>query len=277
MKLFIVATPIGNLGDITERARQILAQVDLIAAEDTRHSGVLLQHLGITTPLIAYHDHNERMASEGLVDKILSGATVALISDAGTPLISDPGFRLVQLAHEKGVQVIPIPGPSALLAAVSVSGLPTDRFLFVGFLPSKSEARRRSLEALRSETATLVFYESRHRITQSIESMCEQLGPDRVAFIGRELTKKFEQGKYATLGALHEQLRAGEITAKGEFVVVVSGAPENTGDYEHLPLMKALLEELPPRKAAGIAAKLTGEPKKALYELALTLKDEKKD
>lgn len=277
MKLYIVATPIGNMQDITERARQTLAEVDLIAAEDTRHSAVLLQYLGITTPLIAYHDHNEQTASEGLIDRILAGTTVALISDAGTPLISDPGYRLVQLAHERGVQVIPIPGPSALLAAVSVSGIPTDRFLFIGFLPSKAEARRRTLEELKSETATLVFYESRHRISQSVQSMVEQFGGDRMAFIGRELTKKFEQGRYATLADLQAQIESGEITAKGEFVVVVSGAAESTSDYEHLPLMKALLEELPPRKAAGIAAKLTGMSKKALYELALSLKGDKKD
>lgn len=277
MKLFVVATPIGNLQDISPRAKQVLAEVDLIAAEDTRHSAILLQHLGINTPLIAYHDHNEQQASVGLIDKILAGTSVALISDAGTPLISDPGYRLVQLAHEKGVEVIPIPGPSALITALSASGLATDRFLFVGFLPAKAEARKRALEEVAQQGATLVCYESRHRITASLETMVAVLGAERQACIGRELTKKFEQLCFGRLGDLLEQLRRGDIVAKGEFVVMVEGVAAQAADYEHVQLMQALLAELPPRKAASVASNLTGVAKKVFYDLSIELKGAKKD
>ncbi|MFN3238412.1 MAG: 16S rRNA (cytidine(1402)-2'-O)-methyltransferase [Pseudomonadales bacterium] len=277
MKLFVVATPIGNLQDISPRAKQVLAEVDLIAAEDTRHSAILLQHLGINTPLIAYHDHNEQQASVGLIDKILAGTSVALISDAGTPLISDPGYRLVQLAHEKGVGVIPIPGPSALITALSASGLATDRFLFIGFLPAKAEARKRALEEVAQQGATLVCYESRHRITASLETMVAVLGAERQACIGRELTKKFEQLCFGRLGDLLEQLRRGDIVAKGEFVVMVEGVAAQAADYEHVQLMQALLAELPPRKAASVASNLTGVAKKVFYDLSIELKGEKKD
>lgn len=277
MKLFVVATPIGNLQDISPRAKQVLAEVDLIAAEDTRHSAILLQHLGINTPLIAYHDHNEQQASVGLIDKILAGTSVALISDAGTPLISDPGYRLVQLAHEKGVEVIPIPGPSALITALSASGLATDRFLFIGFLPAKAEARKRALEEVAQQGATLVCYESRHRITASLETMVAVLGAERQACIGRELTKKFEQLCFGRLGDLLEQLRRGDIVAKGEFVVMVEGVAAQAADYEHVQLMQALLAELPPRKAASVASNLTGVAKKVFYDLSIELKGAKKD
>jgi 16S rRNA (cytidine1402-2'-O)-methyltransferase len=277
LKLFVVATPIGNLQDISLRAKQVLAEVDLIAAEDTRHSSVLLQHLGINTPLLAYHDHNEQQASVGLIDKIIAGTSVALISDAGTPLISDPGYRLVQLAHERGVEVIPIPGPSALITALSASGLATDRFLFIGFLPAKAEARKRALEDVAQQSATLVCYESRHRIVASIETMVAVLGADRQACIGRELTKKFEQLCFGQLGDLLERLQRGDIIAKGEFVVMVEGAAVRGADYEHVQLMQALLAELPPRKAASVASNLTGVAKKVFYDLSLELKGEKKD
>lgn len=272
MKLFVVATPIGNLDDITERAKQVLRDVDLIAAEDTRHSAHLLQHLGINTPLIAYHDHNEREASEMLIEKIQNGTQIALISDAGTPLISDPGYRIVELAHTHEISVIPVPGPSALVAALSVSGLPTDRFQFVGFLPAKSEARRKTLEEVAAEVGTLVFYESRHRISGSIQDMVSILGADRPVTIGRELTKKFEQVRRTTLGTAAAELESGEITVKGEFVVMVGGATEVGANFDHVRLMKALLAELPPRKAAGVASELTGEPKKLFYDLSLELK-----
>lgn len=277
MKLFVVATPIGNLDDVSARVRQTLADVDLIAAEDTRHSRVLLQHLGIKTPLVAYHDHNETGASVDLVEKIQSGISVALISDAGTPLISDPGYRLVQLAHEHGVEVVPIPGPSALIAALSVSGLPTDRFLFVGFLSSKSEARKAALEALADDQATLVFYESRHRIVDCIADMRDAFGEARLATFGRELTKRFEQVVHGSLGELYAQVTNGSVTIKGEFVVMVAGSNKSRVNYDHVQLMKELLVELPPRKAAGIASKLTGEPRKMFYDLSLTLKTPKKD
>lgn len=273
MKLFIVATPIGNLDDISERAKQILREVDLIAAEDTRHSAGLLRHLGVSTPLVAYHDHNEREASAALIDKIASGMQVALISDAGTPLISDPGYRLVREAHARGVDVIPVPGASALIAGLSASGLPTDRFLFLGFLPAKSEARKNALLEVASEQATLVFYESRHRIEASISEMANCLGADRPATLARELTKKFEQICHGTLGSLKTQLSNGEIPIKGEYVVMVGGAPVGLVNYDHVRLMQALLSELPPRKAAGIASQLTGEPKKLFYDLSLELKE----
>ena len=275
VKLYVVATPIGNLEDLSTRARQVLADVDLIAAEDTRHSGILMQHLGVKTPLVAYHDHNEREASVALIDRILSGTQVALISDAGTPLISDPGYRLVQLAHERGIQVIPIPGPSALISALSVSGLATDRFTFVGFLPAKAEARQRALEALQSDQGTLVFYESRHRIVSSLEQMAAVLGEKRLATLARELTKTFEQIRHGELGELLQELQTGEIVQKGEFVVMVAGNTTPASNYDDTQLMKVLLAELPPRKAAGIAAELTGQPRKYFYDLSLTLKTKK--
>ena len=277
MKLFIVATPIGNLDDITARAKEVLAEVDLIAAEDTRHSATLMQHLGIKTPLVAYHDHNEREASSGFIDKIQHGTSVALISDAGTPLISDPGYRIVELAHARGIPVIPIPGPSALIAGLSASGLPTDRFLFVGFIPAKTAARKKSLEEVSGQQATLVFYESRHRILASLADMKSVLGADRPATIGRELTKKFEEIRHGTLGELFELVSSGSITSKGEFVVMVAGTTEIESNYEHVSLLKALLKELPPRKAAGLAGQITGLPKKLFYELSLALKHDKKD
>lgn len=277
MKLYVVATPIGNLSDITERMKRTLESVDLIAAEDTRHSKTLMQHLGIKTPLVAYHDHNEGDASSQLVAKILGGTQVAIISDAGTPLISDPGYRLVQQAHAHGIEVIPIPGPSALITALSVSGLPTDRFLFIGFLPSKFEARKVALEALSSESSTIVFYESRHRIVESVNAMKQAFGGTRRATIGRELTKRFEQTVHGSLDELCEKLSNTEIAIKGEFVVMVAGSDLPTGSYDHEHLMKTLLSELPPRKAAGIAAELTGESKKYFYDLSLDMKGLKKD
>lgn len=272
MKLFIVATPIGNLQDITARAVETLSTVDLIASEDTRHSATLLQHLGINTPLVAYHDHNEQAVSASLIGQVKQGKRVALISDAGTPLISDPGYRLVQRAHEEGVTVVPIPGASAVITALSASGLATDRFLFVGFLSAKKEARQKALQELAQERATLVFYESRHRIDASLQDMVEVLGGDRQASIGRELTKKFEQISHGSLESLGQQVSAGQIVNKGEFVVMVSGNQNPTGNHDHVKLMQALLAELPPRKAAGVASQITGEPKKLFYDLSLELK-----
>jgi 16S rRNA (cytidine1402-2'-O)-methyltransferase len=270
VKLYIVATPIGNLEDFTFRAISTLKSVDLIAAEDTRHSRTLMQHYGIETPLVAYHDHNETEASEGLVAQMQQGTSIALISDAGTPLISDPGYRLVKLARRVGIEVVTIPGPSAVTAALSISGLPTDRFLFVGFLPSKQQARQKTLKALSKEAATLVCYESRHRIQDSLRDMALVLGPGRQATVARELTKRFEQSRQGTLGELCEAVDNNEIVAKGEFVV--EGSPAETPIYDHVALMQALLVELPPRKAAGIVSQVTGESRKTLYDIAVILK-----
>ncbi len=272
MKLYVVATPIGNYDDMSRRAIDVLSTVDLIAAEDTRHSGKLLQHFGIKTPMQAYHDFNETGASTQLVEKIKSGASVALVSDAGTPLISDPGYRLVKLAREAEIEVVPIPGPSALVTALSVSGLATDRFLFVGFLPAKKNARLKDLQALTSESATLVFYESRHRIGAMLEDLIEVFGEDRQGTIARELTKTFEQVVQGSLAELGAGLATGDIVSKGEFVVVVAGQQDLKSEFEEEALMSALLEELPPKKAAAIAHKLTGTSKKLLYDIALKLK-----
>lgn len=272
MKLYIVATPIGNLEDFTFRAISTLKSVDLIAAEDTRHSRTLMQHYGIETPLVAYHDHNENEASEGLVARLQAGTSIALISDAGTPLISDPGYRLVKLARSVGVEVVTIPGASALTAALSISGLATDRFLFIGFLPSKQQARQKALKELSQETATLVCYESRHRISDSLRDMALVLGDDRRATVARELTKRFEQTRQGTLGELSAAVNNQEIVEKGEFVVMIEGASEAGPSYDHITLMQALLEELPPRKAAGVVSQITGESRKTLYDIAISLK-----
>ncbi|HHO68310.1 MAG TPA: 16S rRNA (cytidine(1402)-2'-O)-methyltransferase, partial [Gammaproteobacteria bacterium] len=190
--LFVVATPIGNLGDMTPRGVEVLQQADLIAAEDTRHSRRLAEHFGIATPMLALHEHNERSVAARLVERLRQGESIALISDAGTPLISDPGYQLVRAAREAGVPVVPVPGASALVAALSVAGLPTDRFVFEGFLPPRQAARRKRLEALKDEPRTLVFYESSHRIVDSLNDLKDVFGPGRQALLARELTKAFE-------------------------------------------------------------------------------------
>ncbi len=272
--LYIVATPIGNLEDLTPRARQTLADVDLVAAEDTRHTGRLLSSIGVKTPQMALHDHNEKRVTEALVEDLAGGKSIALVSDAGTPLVSDPGYRLVAAARERGVLVVPVPGASALTAALSVAGLPTDRFAFEGFLPPKRTARRQALEALVSETRTLVFYESVHRIADFIDDAVSVLGPDRPAFIGRELTKLHEQCVTAPLGELAASLADGGIIRKGEFVVIVagSGAPAEH-DIDTDRLLGELAAALPAKQAAAIAARVTGERKNALYARLLELAD----
>jgi 16S rRNA (cytidine1402-2'-O)-methyltransferase len=225
-KLFVVATPIGNLEDLTPRAAQTLAEVDLIAAEDTRHTGRLLSHIGVKTRLLALHDHNEEKMVGGLIAALESGQSVALVSDAGTPLVSDPGYRLVRAANESGITISPVPGACAVTAALSVAGLPTDRFCFEGFLPAKKAARRNALDALNNEARTLVFYESVHRIADVLDDMCRAFGEGRPAFIGRELTKMHEQCVRATLGSLRDKVDDGSIPGKGEFVIVVAGSDE---------------------------------------------------
>jgi 16S rRNA (cytidine1402-2'-O)-methyltransferase len=273
--LFIVATPIGNLEDLSPRARQTLADVDLIAAEDTRHTGRLLSHFGVETRLLALHDHNEADRAEMLVRELAAGRTVALVSDAGTPLISDPGYRLVKAAHEAGITVSPIPGPSALTAALSAAGLPTDRFCFEGFLPAKKKARRDALEALCNEQRTIVFYESVHRIADCLADMVAAFGPDRPAFLGRELSKMHEQTRLATLADLQDGVAGGEITQKGELVIVVAGTNEpSSSPLDVDRLLAELAGKLPGKDVAKILARATGLKRNALYARLLQLSAE---
>ncbi|HEV7165130.1 MAG TPA: 16S rRNA (cytidine(1402)-2'-O)-methyltransferase [Gammaproteobacteria bacterium] len=276
--LYVVATPIGNLDDLTPRARQILSDVDVVAAEDTRHSGALLSHFGIHTQLISLHEHNEAARAAWLLERLKAGEDVALISDAGTPLISDPGFDLVRAARQAGISVSPIPGACALVAALSVSGLPTDRFVFEGFLPSKSVARRERLTALAAETRTLVFYESVHRLQDSLQDMAEVFGAERVGVVARELTKLHEGVREAPLAALADWASKDPMAAKGEVVILLAGALAREGeavDGEAERVLKALLAELPVKQAATLAAEITGLKKNSLYNLALTLTGKK--
>lgn len=273
-KLYVVATPIGNLTDISQRAQEILSQVTWVAAEDTRHSTVLLQHLGIKTPLVSYHDHNERDKAEDLIAQIAAGENGALISDAGTPLISDPGFHLVQKAHQAGIQVIPIPGACAAIAALSASGLPSAKFLFEGFLPAKS-GRQKRLEALKSAPFTVIFYEAPHRIVTLLEECIDVFGGERQGCIAKEITKKFETIYSANLAFILERLKNGVIPQKGEFVFMVAPDESKTESLEdvaeQMRMLKILLAELPVKQAVKIAVQLTGHPKNALYELALEI------
>ncbi|HXH54639.1 MAG TPA: 16S rRNA (cytidine(1402)-2'-O)-methyltransferase [Gammaproteobacteria bacterium] len=277
-RLYIVATPIGHLGDITVRAIDTLRGVDRIAAEDTRHSLGLLKHLGIEKPLVALHEHNEREQAEKLLAFVEAGNTLALISDAGTPLISDPGYHLVQLAHQLGIQVVPIPGPCSMITALSASGLPTDRFVFEGFLSAKATARRKQLEKLATETRTLVFFEAPHRILETLEAMQACFGEQRLAVVARELTKTFETIRMGSLSELGIWIKSDAMQQRGEFVVLVAGqTPESIKDAippESLQVLKILLSELSVKQAAGLAAKITGISKGLLYEMALKYQKE---
>ena len=268
-KLFVVATPIGNLDDLTPRARTTLAQADLIAAEDTRHSAALLRHHGIATRCIALHEHNEREASAELVRQMQAGKTIALISDAGTPLISDPGYRLVRAAREAGVAISPIPGACAAIAALSAAGLPSDRFVFEGFLPAKSAARRAQLQELRGETRTLIFYESSHRIVGMLADLVAEFGEAREAVVARELTKQFETVLDGTLAELAACVAGDANQQRGEFVVLVAGADQDAAETaltEGRRVYAILSRELPPSRAAKLAAEITGASRKALYD-----------
>ncbi len=274
--LFVVATPIGNLDDLTPRARQTLAAVDLVAAEDTRHTGRLLSNIGSKPALLALHDHNEERAVHGIIEALKDGRNVALVSDAGTPLVSDPGFRLVRAAHVNNITVVPIPGASALTAALSVAGLPTDRFCFEGFAPSKRAARRDWLLALAAEERTLVIYESVHRIAACLADMVDIFGAERPAFVGRELTKMHEECVQNSLGELRRRVESGDMTSKGEFVLVVSGAPAAAAaSINSDRLLAELATCLSAKDAARIAANVTGEKRNALYERVLELKSRK--
>lgn len=274
--LYVVATPIGNLGDISGRALDTLQNVDLIAAEDTRHSQRLLQHYGIDTPLLAYHDHSSDRPQQKIIACLDGGGSVALVSDAGTPLISDPGYRLVRAVQDAGFRVFPIPGACAAIAALSASGLPTDRFLFEGFLPARAGAREKRLAALSREAATLVFYEAPHRLRECLASMVEVLGPQREAVLAREITKTFETVRRDRLAALLEWVALDANQQKGEIVLLVTGRREQeselTGDI--LALLQRLARELPARTAAAVVSEWSGLRKRQLYEALLQMKEE---
>jgi 16S rRNA (cytidine1402-2'-O)-methyltransferase len=269
-----VATPIGNLKDISLRALEILASVDLVAAEDTRHTRRLLDHFEIKQKLIAFHDHNERRQTDLLVDRIKAGESVALVSDAGTPLISDPGFRLVRAARAAGLVVEAVPGASALTAALSVSGLPTDQFQFLGFLPAKGRATR--LAEVHQYPGTLILYEAPHRITSLLESVLEVLGDDRELVICRELTKLYEQVAQGLVGEILDQITRGEIPTRGEFVVLISGATivQSVAQIELDDCLRLLIAELPISKAAELAGQMLGLKRNLVYKRALALKAE---
>jgi 16S rRNA (cytidine1402-2'-O)-methyltransferase len=270
----VVATPLGNVEDISARALRVLREVDAIAAEDTRHTGRLLAYFGIATPLFSLHEHNERVRLEPVVERLRRGQTLALVSDAGTPLISDPGFPLVRELRRQGLKVIPVPGPCSLVAALSVAGLPTDRFIFEGFLPAKTNARCARLRGLACEERTLVFLESSHRIAEMLADLATVFGEERFAVVGRELTKRFEEVQGGTLSELRGWLDADANRQRGEFVVLVHGAPavvEEVDTLETRRLLIALMEELPLGRAVAVAVKATGLKRKALYELALRL------
>ena len=265
--LFVVATPIGNLADLSPRALDTLKSVDAVCAEDTRHTRQLLAHFGIERPLLALHEHNEGEQAERLVARLQAGESLAIVSDAGTPLVSDPGFRLVRAAREAGVRVSPIPGPSALIAALSVAGLPSDRFVFEGFLPAKASARRERLAQLAAEPRTLILYESAHRITDALADCAAAFGASRRAVLARELTKLFETVLDAPLAQLQAQVDADPNQRRGEFVLLVQGAGDDAeAKIAHgRRLYAKLSEHLPPSTAAKLAADISGAPRKALY------------
>lgn len=271
--LFVVATPIGNIEDISARAIRTLRDADLICAEDTRHSQRLMQHYQINTPMMSLHEHNEMARIEQISDKLRQKQTIALISDAGTPLISDPGFKLVRELRKQGFRISPVPGPSAIISALSVAGLATDSFSFWGFLPAKSSGRKQAFNDLSQNRETLVFYESSHRILESLKDLYEILG-DRELVIARELTKTFETVLSGMASSLIEKVAEDLDQQKGEFVVMVAGADDKPAamDLATEKLMLALLEELPPNKAAKIAAQVSGLKKKILYQWALEQK-----
>lgn len=270
--LYIVATPIGNLQDITQRALAVLAQVDLIAAEDTRHSGLLLSHYGIKKPFFALHDHNEQQKADLLVEKLREGSNIALISDAGTPLISDPGFHLVRKCRTAGITVVPLPGACSAITALCASGIASDRFCFEGFLPAKSKARRDKLQNLEKEDRTLIFYESTHRILETLEDMESVLGADRYVVLAREITKTWETIYGDRVAALRQWLSEDPNRTKGEMVVIVEGyrqTEEETFSAEAVKALGLIAQELPLKKAAAIVAELYGYKKNALYQFGL--------
>ena len=279
--LYVVATPIGNLGDITVRALHVLALVDAVACEDTRNTGQLLARYGISTALIAAHQHNEREVAQTLVSRLQAGQRIALVSDAGTPAVSDPGARIIDTIIEAGLRVIPLPGASAAITALSASGLLAEQFHFVGFLPARAGQRETVLRQLAASPATLVFYEAPHRIAETINALSATLGASRRVVIARELTKQFEQIHRGLLQDAPAWLQQHDNHQRGEFVVLVEGLPRLTDDQDQVQdwtevdrILTILLSECPVRQAASLAARITGRKKNALYERALELKDQ---
>ena len=273
--LYIVSTPIGNLSDMTPRAVEVLRRVDVIAAEDTRHSRRLMNHFGIDTPLIPCHDFNERQQAQSIIQRMRQGESVALISDAGTPLISDPGFFLVRAVREAGFAVVPVPGACAFIAALSASGLPTDRFFFAGFLPAKGAARRKRLESLATFPATWGVYESPHRIMELMTDLVAVIGPERYIAVAREITKTFETVLAGSVAEVLAIMQADSNQQRGEFVVLIEGYKEVATDVIEPQVSKMLVRlmaELPIKKAAAIVADLTGVRKKELYELGMKIR-----
>ncbi len=270
-ELYIVATPIGNLQDMTYRAVEVLQQVDLILVEDTRIAVKLLQHYGIRRPMKALHEHNEEQLAAKIVQKIEQGSNIALISDAGTPLMSDPGFRLVRTAQKAGIQALTVPGACAAIAALSIAGLPTDRFAFEGFVPARMAAREQRLQGLKDEMRTLVFYEARHRIVAFLRSMQAIFGGDRDVVVARELTKKFETVYHGDLQSVVERIAGDEQAQKGEYVVMVRGMKHQDQSVDLDRVLQPLLLEMGVSKASKLAAKLTGVSKNKCYQRALEL------
>ena len=274
--LYVIATPIGNLDDMTPRAVNTLKAVDIIACEDTRTSGKLLNHFNIDTKTWAYHEHNSDVQTPKIIEMIENGHPIALISDAGTPLVSDPGFQLVQAAHQSGVTVVPVAGVSAVIAALSVAGLPSDRFSFLGFLPAKTHGRQKQLEDLKARLETLIFYEAPHRIAACLADMSAVFGADRPVTYCRELTKTFETVRKTTLGELYDFVQSDPNQQKGEIVLVVGGNLQSDNDdlERHDSLLLRLLEDLSVKKAAALASDITGVKKNALYQRLLTLQEQ---
>ncbi len=275
MTLYIVATPIGNLDDITLRAIDTLKRVDLIAAEDTRHSGLLLQHLGIKAKLFSLHDHNEQEKAHVLIEKLQSGLSIALVSDAGTPLINDPGYHLVKACRENDIKVVPIPGACAAIAALSVAGLPSDKFIYEGFLPAKSKARQNSLASLITEPRTMIFYESTHRLLETLKDMQTIFGANKQIVLAKELTKTWETIVSFPVNELIDWLNQDASRQKGEFVLIVAGYTESNKDIDPKAIntLKLLQKELPLKKAAAITAEIYGLKKNQLYQIGLNLEE----
>ncbi|RJG03055.1 16S rRNA (cytidine(1402)-2'-O)-methyltransferase [Noviherbaspirillum sedimenti] len=274
--LYVVATPIGNVGDISLRALNVLAIADAVACEDTRNTAQLLARYGMSKPLLAAHEHNEREVAEKLIARLQAGQRIALVSDAGTPAVSDPGARIVDAVRAAGLRVVPLPGASAVLAALAASGLVNDRFHFIGFLPAKARQRDTVLESLRQQSATLVLYEAPHRIVDTVTALATIFGPTRQIVLARELTKLFEEIHRCPLGEALAWLNGDSHRQKGEFVLLLEGAPValEEGAAEAERILKILLAECPVKQAAALAAQITGQKKNALYELALRLKAE---
>jgi len=270
-ELYIVATPIGNLADMTYRAVEVLQQVDLILVEDTRNAIKLLQHYSIRTPMKALHEHNEEHLAPVIVQKLAQGDSIALISDAGTPLMSDPGFRLVRAAQQAGIQALSVPGACAAIAALSIAGLPTDRFVFEGFVPAKTNAREQRLQALRGEPRTLIFYEAKHRIVAFLRSMQKVMGDARKIVVARELTKKFESVYQGEVQEVVARIAGDEQAQKGEYVVLVEGASAALDEVDLDSVLQPLLLELGVSKASKVAAKITGISKNKCYQRALEM------